>query len=235
MAARDYFLDEYLGTAIGGVDADGQPASAFNAKRRLCRAVNEMLGICKGLLADGRLVDAEIAFLKHWFQGNQEVVANFPAQEIYARIHRIYQDGFVSEDEREDLKHFLTSATGLTVESTMPSVPSEFTSPTPQSTVNCSTTMPFDDPEPKITFPDQNFSFTGKFVSGTRSWCAEQIVARGGRFDEKPISTTNVLVIGALGSRDWAHTSFGRKIEAALKYKPPLKIVSEQHWTRHLQ
>jgi hypothetical protein len=211
MATHDYFLDEYLGTANDYLNADGQPASAFNAKRRLCRAVNEMLGICKGLLADGNLVDSEIVFLKEWFQANQEVVANFPGREIYARIHRIYQDGFVTEDERDDLKHLLANATGLTVEPITTDLASEVT-PKSASTMNRSTAMPFDDPEPKITFAAQSFSFTGKFVSGTRSWCAEQILARGGRFDEKPMSTTNVLVIGALGSRDWAHTSFGRKI-----------------------
>jgi hypothetical protein len=235
MVSRDYFLNEYLGTARSSLDADAQPTSAFNAKRRLCRAVNEMLGICKGLLADGELVDCEISFLKEWFQKNQEVVASFPAREIYARIHRIYEDGFVSEDEREDLKHLLASATGVTEKLTMPSVPVGAPVPKSPSPVNCSTTLPFDDPEPEIAFTNQRFSFTGKFVSGTRSWCAEQVIARGGRFDEKPIATTNVLVIGALGSRDWAHTSFGRKIEAALKYKPPLKIVSEQHWAGHLQ
>ncbi len=34
---------------------------------------------------------------------------------------------------------------------------------------NTSTAMPFDDPEPHLQFAGQGYSFTGKFVSGTRN------------------------------------------------------------------
>jgi hypothetical protein len=51
---------------------------------------------------------------------------------------------------------------------------------------------------------------------------------------DKPQSATPFLVIGTLGSRDWAHTSFGRKIEAAIRCRPPLRIVSEKHWCSNL-
>jgi NAD-dependent DNA ligase len=237
MARRDYFLQDYLDRESVALNEDGQPPSALNARYRLRRAINEMLGLCKGLLADGNLVDSEITFLNQWFHANEEALANFPAREIYARIQRIYQDGVVSEEEREDLKQLLANVTGTAA----PPHPTGITAAvkaapeTAALRVNRSTTLPFDDPEPGITFPGQSFSFTGKFVSGTRSWCANQVSARGGTFHEKPVSSTNVLVIGALGSRDWAHTSFGRKIEAALKYKPPMKIVSEQHWVKHFQ
>lgn len=40
------------------------------------------------------------------------------------------------------------------------------------------------------------------------------------------------LVIGELGSTDWRHSTFGRKIETALKYqkesKSKVKIISEE-------
>ena len=46
---------------------------------------------------------------------------------------------------------------------------------------------------------------------------------------------SQVLVIGAIGSSDWIHSSHGRKIEKAVKYRSagiPLSIVSEEHWQR---
>jgi len=44
-------------------------------------------------------------------------------------------------------------------------------------------------------------------------------------------------VLGTFGSRDWVHTSFGRKIETAIRYRDkgaPIAIVSEDHWAASL-
>ena len=49
---------------------------------------------------------------------------------------------------------------------------------------------------------------------------------------------TRYLVIGRFGNRDWVHTSFGRKIEKAHKYRDskrgPIAIVAEDHWATGL-
>jgi hypothetical protein len=40
---------------------------------------------------------------------------------------------------------------------------------------------------------------------------------------------------GTFGSRDWVHTSFGRKIQKAVDYRTSgsrLAIVGEDHWAR---
>ena len=45
------------------------------------------------------------------------------------------------------------------------------------------------------------------------------------------------LVIGSLASREWAHTSHGRKIEKAMDYKKKgcsINIVSEEQWVQCL-
>ena len=229
MASRDYFLEDYLRPSSQlFLNDDAQPPLQLNERYRTTRAINEMLGICKGLLADGALVDSEVKYLARWLESNREVLKNFPAGEIYNRISRIYQDGIVTDEERADLKELLMRATG---ESTC-AKPKIHTGG--DADANGSTSLPFDVPEPPVTISGRSFSFTGKFISGTRTWCIEQVLSRQGRFDERPNGGTYCLVIGALGSRDWAHTSFGRKIEAAMKYKPPMVIVSEQHWAKHL-
>ena len=43
---------------------------------------------------------------------------------------------------------------------------------------------------------------------------------------------TDFLVVGTFGSRDWAQTSFGRKIEKAVAYRDagePIGFVTEDH------
>jgi hypothetical protein len=45
------------------------------------------------------------------------------------------------------------------------------------------------------------------------------------------------LIVGTFGSRDWVHTSFGRKIEKAVTYRRAgqrLAIISEDHWAGSL-
>jgi hypothetical protein len=47
----------------------------------------------------------------------------------------------------------------------------------------------------------------------------------------------NYLVIGEVGSRDWIHSTHGRKIEKAIDYNDRgcrIAIVTEQHWHNFL-
>jgi len=73
-------------------------------------------------------------------------------------------------------------------------------------------------------------------VCGTRDECQAVVIEKGGRINPKPIRETDYLVIGTLGSADWAHTAYGRKIEYAVGLKQKgfgLHIVSEDHWAQH--
>jgi hypothetical protein len=203
-------------------DADGQPPNGFNAAFRRGRELDELLGICRGLIADDSVSVGEVEFLNKWIKANAEVISEFPASHIAARLQRIYADGIVTDEEREDLCLLLREATG--------------SKDSPKQTESGSTTLPLDKPPPEITFESKAFSLTGKFVSGTRKWCVEQIEIRRGIFHDTPRIDTHFLVIGTLGSRDWAHSSFGRKIEKALEYRSKygIRLVSEQHWVKCL-
>ena len=73
----------------------------------------------------------------------------------------------------------------------------------------------------------------GSLRSGPRKECERQVHSLGGRCEESVTQQTNYLIVGTFGSRDWAHTSFGRKIEKAVAYRRSgmgLAIISEDHW-----
>ena len=213
---KEYHLKDYYKANDIPCDEHGQPLKVFNAKYRTTRAVNEMLGLCRGLIADGVLTEGEVACLNNWVRANSEVATLFPIRAITERLQRIFADRVVTDEERSDLLELLQKTTG------QEGVFSEAKT----------TTAVFDDPLPEIVIPGKAFCFTGKFAAGTRTWCVQRIIDRGGVFHDLPKHETNYLVIGVLASRDWAFSSFGRKIERALELKrtSQLRIVPEEHW-----
>ena len=81
------------------------------------------------------------------------------------------------------------------------------------------------------------FVFTGQMAFGPRQDCQRHVELFGGLCEASVTRRTNYLVIGTFASRDWAHTSFGRKIEKAVGLRDrgqPLAIVAEHHWAAQL-
>jgi hypothetical protein len=204
------------------LDEHGQPADFWvNERLRVDRAIHEMLGVIKGVIGDGLVTADEAASLQAWFRANPDAVRVWPGKVLAARLNKIFVDGVIDDTERLDLQDLLEATVGITDE----------------EAANPTTTLPFDTPPPPLTFPNRTFLFTGKFVYGTRDLCQRAVVDRGGQCVTRVNEKVDVLVVGCIGSRDWAHTSFGRKIEGVVKLKEkglPVCIVGEQHWAVHL-
>jgi NAD-dependent DNA ligase len=228
-------LELFRGRRIGDVaqalllDDDGQPLNrAHNQRRRADRAVNEMLGLVRGVIADGRVSNEEIEAVRQWLVQNAEVAHVWPINVLAERIARIFSDGVVDELERSELLQLFQQTTGGG-----PSVPTEAPR-VPDPEVRPSR-LPLCTPAPELTFAGKVYVMTGAFVYGTRHACEEAVVCRGAQVRSSVTKQTHVLVIGAIGSTDWIHSSYGRKIEKAVEYRSsgvPLNIVSEEHWQR---
>ena len=86
-------------------------------------------------------------------------------------------------------------------------------------------------------FKNQCFCLTGKFMMGPRANHEFEIKDRGGITHANVTEETNYLVIGSMGSTDWLHSTFGRKIEKAVSLAErghPIALISEEHWADHL-
>jgi NAD-dependent DNA ligase len=207
------------------VDEHGQPLNRyFNAKRISDRSIDELIGLCRGILADDIITEQEANFLIRWMEQNREAANNWPAKIIYARLLRMLEDDKLDAEEHKELVGLLVELTGGTL-------------PQMGEAVSKTTSLPLDNPQPEIIFHDRCFCLTGKFISGTRKECENYIMARGGKPQSRPTMETNYLVLGNLGSRDWIHSSYGRKIEQAIEFKQrrlPISIVSEEHWSKFI-
>lgn len=205
----------------GYIDDNGQPNPAFNRSRRLARSTTEVIGFLRGIVADDAVSAAEVLGLGEWIDINSEAICEWPVNVLFQRLQRILADGRVDDDERSELKELIDQILGKDNET-----PFERTS----------TTLPLCSPAPDVIFDGNIFVLTGRFLYGTRRTCQQEIELRGGRCSNSVTLATSYLVIGQIASRDWAETAYGRKIEAAVRYREysPVAIISEQHWASFL-
>lgn len=206
------------------LDADGQPLiRAYSKKRLEDRSIDELIGLTKGIVADGVVSEKEASFLLGWLDLNRDMAGRWPANVIRNRIEDILVDGVIDDNEHQELFDLLSSFGGkITAD---------------EQVVNMSTSLPFNDPPPEIVFCEKEFCFTGKFVSGTRAECQNAVLKKQGVVADAPRLSTDYLVIGILGSSDWAHSAYGRKIEKAVDLRHTrgrIALVSEEHWARSL-
>ena len=221
-----WFTDNFVRQrAPSATDEDGQPrVVAFRSEAVAERQIDELIGLVKGVLADGAICQGEVEFLYGWMAVNRGASDAWPASVLYPRIAAALADGHMDADEEREIMELLLSTVGGN------------TAPLDGLKSN-STTLPLCNPAPVIQFEAHSFCFTGTFHSGTRDWCQEQIKDRKGIVASGITRKLDYLVIGEIGSRDWVHSTHGRKIQKAMDYratKTPLHIVSEKHWYEHL-
>lgn len=202
------------------LDPHGQPYNIrFNRARRAERDLSEFLGLAKGLLGDGVISETEATLVANWVTTHPAAAEQWPINHLVRRLTTIFSDGIVDDEERVELADILASIVGGTAGVILGE--------------DASTELPLDVPPPEFRWPGSNFVFTGKFAFGTRADCQRRVAARGSTFAPSVTKDTDYLVIGTFGSRDWVHTSFGRKIQKAVEYRAsgiPLSIVAEEHW-----
>lgn len=197
-------------------------AKLYSIQHRLdIRAMQTLLGICTGIAADDQITDKEVLFLRTWLSEHSAIAEYWPGSAITKRVNDILSDGVITQEEREDLISLLRNITGNNFNET-----GEAAAEGPA--------LPIDD-DPSIYFRDMLFCFTGKFFYGTRAACERVILSFGGMAVDRVSSNLDYLVIGALIEPSWVHTTFGRKIESAVKHQQDgseIAIVSEQQWTQ---
>ena len=199
-------------------DNHGQPLNqAFNANRRANRAISELIGFLRGIIADQYVSECECEQLAKWLVANREIADIWPVSALVERIDRIYQDGVADEQERTDLADLVAQIVGHQDDETLSFGPTD---------------LPLTAPEPTIVFDGNEFVLTGKFLYGPRRLCEREIGDRGGRCWGSVRLQTSYLVIGSLMSRDWKYSTHGIKIEKAVEYtsRCQIAIVSEKHW-----
>jgi hypothetical protein len=204
----------------------GAPSAGMTVMRRKDRSTDELIGICRGILADGHVSVDEAKYLDGWLARHSEFSHVYPFNKLIARLHEALVDGVLDADEEADL---LEAISGL--------VGGEAYGDHGSESFSLSTALPLTLPAPAPLSYPSIFVVTGTFAYGTRAVVSRVICDRGGSVVPYISKKVGYLVVGDIGSRDWIHSSYGRKIEKAVEYAAqgcPIAIISEQHWTSQL-
>ena len=210
-----------LGLKMASQEKDTAFLNRVGGQRIADRQIDEMIGLARGLIADGRIEQSEVEYLQKWLAANQAITDQPLIAKLYRRVAEILHDGVVDADEKTELLDTLNRFTTRDIE---------------LGEVMKSTTLPLCDPAPTLTFDGKRYCFTGTFTYGTRKACEGAVVSRGalaGSLTQK----TSILVIGVYATESWKHSSFGNKILQACEWRDgglPISIVSEDHWVKAL-
>lgn len=208
-------------------DDQGQLKTRNIRAKEVCdRKIDELIGICRGIIADNTTNMQEAQFLLKWIETNYQVAGYYPFNILYNRISEMLKDGILDDEEQKELFEIMSELTGGDI-------------PVDDADIDSmSSTLPLCKPAPSIIIEGSSFVFTGIFTTGPRKKLSELVVEIGGIVHDGVKKDTDFLVIGDIGSQDWAHSSFGRKIEKAIELRDQKKtgiaIVSERHWARFL-
>ncbi|ACS80199.1 BRCT domain-containing protein [Maridesulfovibrio salexigens] len=196
--------------------------SRFNVAMREDRDADELLGLCRGILADGIVVEAEARFLLNWLNEHDTCLCHWHGSILKERLDEYLADGVWTEEEQENFCELAKKVVGMDTEADEP-----------MPTKTGATTLPLSDPLPVMEFEERNFVVTGKFATGVRKKVVEMVTNRGGEVKKTVSKKVHYLVIGDLSSPNWKHSSYGRKIEKAIDLRDQgseIYIVSEEHW-----
>ena len=186
------------------------------------RLVAEVIGIAHGIIADGKVTQAEVEYLQKFLDARIHVTGNPVVRTLQQRVNEILADGIVDQEESADLLHTLTAFAGGDMEA---------------GELMKSTTLPFCKPFPDMAFASAPICFTGTFAFGQRKACEAAAVERGA-IPGSLNAGTRYLVIGTYATESWAQSSYGRKIEKAVDMRTkgsPIRIVGEAHWVEQMK
>ena len=83
-----------------------EPPEPVRPKYTAEKSMAEMIGLCRGVLADEKVTNKEVYQLSQWLE-DCPFLDTWPASEISQEVERILEDGMITKDEKEHLGKLL--------------------------------------------------------------------------------------------------------------------------------
>lgn len=153
-------------------------------------AMQELKSYASCIIADGIVELDEINNLADWIRNHPALAGYYPFDKISELCDAIFEDGIVSDEEREQMLSLLN----------------QFVNPVECSCCSC-----------KIDFTDKIFVLSGDFTSGSKKEVEAKITEKGGICKSGVTKKTDYLIVGGAGSDNWKFGNYGAKVSKALE------------------
>ena len=187
------------------------------------RGLAEMIGLVRGVIADGFVSSDEAEHLAEWARENPEVAVRWPANLLARRLEQIFRDGRVDSRERKHLASLLEQLAG---------------NPAGLSDgFALATDLPISRPEPEIVFEGSTFVIAGEMAYGPTRACEREIEDLGGICERTISRRTDFVVIGSISALEWCQTGFGELVDEVVQHRArgaEIAVISEEHWAEAL-
>jgi NAD-dependent DNA ligase len=186
--------------------------------------INELIGILRGISADKQITEDEFYHLDKWINNNKHISEEWIVEKIVEQITKIKNDGKVTKEELDHLLPIIESLSGQSFLET--GLADGGVSEVFSTNIEC------------FVHKGKTICFTGEFLEGTRKSIENVAKNLGAKTVNSVTKNVDALIIGTFSSRDWRFTSYGRKIEKALKQQKAghhIKILSERQWMKAIK
>lgn len=153
------------------------------------RKISELKDLLCDISADQAITYLELFTLKAWLGANEALAGNYPFDLIFAAVEKTLADGLISQAEQADLLRLIE----------------DFISPG----------RPAQAPPEALSVSGKTVCLTGDFYYGTKADVTALIGRLGGTIANTVTKSTDLVLIGSLGSPKWSFGTFGSKVKKA--------------------
>lgn len=188
------------------------------------KTMNELIGILKGISADEKITEEEFHYLDNWINKNEHITDEWIVSQIIDKIKEIKADGELTHDELDNLLPIIKRLSGQSFAET--GLADGGVSEVFSTDIEC------------FSHNGKTICFTGAFVNGKRTSIENVAKEFGATTVSNVTNNVDALIIGTFSSKDWRFSSYGRKIEKALKQQQKghhIIILSERQWMKTIK
>ena len=186
--------------------------------------IQRLHGMMAGVLADGRVTDAEIRGLAEWVEDHEHLRMVHPYEELYSLLTYILEDNVITNEERALLRTFINDYSPASEQRVI--TYSGISVGDLKLNTLCSVNV-------DVQLEGRTVCFTGRSSLFTRRQLKPAIEERGGHFSRNMSQKVDYLVVGHEGNPCWAFAKMGRKIQQALdlrKQGSRLAIIKDEEF-----
>ncbi|MCH4052994.1 MAG: hypothetical protein LKG38_00025 [Atopobiaceae bacterium] len=170
-----------------------------NTQETVC--FQQLLGVVKGISADGRITEPEARRLDDWVSQCNAVFSDGEFLAIERELDGVLADGVVAPEEEERLLALFDKIV-----------------------------HPMAAACEAVQYQGKRFVLTGNFTFGERSAVEEAIRQRGGEIAKGVSGKVSYVVVGNEGSEHYANGEYGSKVRKAMELQDkgkPIQIITE--------